>query len=250
MNKRVLLSLIIVSNGLNCMDSNAPIINNIKYISSTKDIDLFYDDYGFHIKNKNDVFDIPPHFVEPELRNIPVEYLRLYLKHGYIVLNKIGENEYILRANVKGIGGNWAECIWFGVKWLIKEVAKKAIVDGAYNTACKYWKSYTHPDPEQIAKVKSTHRNNAIKRVSEIYDEILTPEALSMEVGHQMVWSDEYERWLLYWPYTAYKLQDVITAKGFTIKESIVMRIVDQGFLSALEADAVYEYMKKTVYLG
>lgn len=79
----------------------------IKFYSAEElqKLGLYLDSKGYHVQKDEDVIDIPTYNIEPMLRSASKYQLKKFLEAGYVTLIQIDENEYVLKGNVRGLGG-------------------------------------------------------------------------------------------------------------------------------------------------
>lgn len=79
----------------------------IKFYSSKElqKLGLFLDKKGYHVQKDEDVIDIPTYNIEPMLRSVSQYQLEKFLEAGYVTLIQVDENEYVIKGNVRGLGG-------------------------------------------------------------------------------------------------------------------------------------------------
>lgn len=82
-------------------------IFRVKFLASSElqQLGLFHDGSGFYIERDSERIDIKSYFVDPIIRNITQKQLNFFLDKGYISIKQIAYNEFILRANIRGLGG-------------------------------------------------------------------------------------------------------------------------------------------------
>lgn len=68
-------------------------------------VSVSHNENGFHVRQNNECHKVKNYDVDPVLRNIPSEKLDAFLKHGYLHLKKMNNNDYSLEAKVRGNGG-------------------------------------------------------------------------------------------------------------------------------------------------
>lgn len=68
-------------------------------------IGLFLSDKGYHISINDRFYDIKSCWVDPKIRKITIQQLKAFIKNGYIKVNQLDNEDIVLRAHVRGLGG-------------------------------------------------------------------------------------------------------------------------------------------------
>lgn len=203
-----------------------------------QNIELFYDDNGFHVLNGDKIVDIAIYNIEPMLRGITKQHLNNFLNHGYINLSQINEDEYILRANIRIKGGG---IFSKAIKWLVIEVAKQLAINKSIDAISHVWNKFWSPDPAEVQKVKDLYTAEALDAVDKAFTKLD-----NLEMFNFVAYS---------WYLGSEKLNDVTlkeylqTADGQTMKDEIILRITEAALKGNVNADAIYESMEKSATL-
>lgn len=103
--KVVLLGVISTFSMATCTEQLVLDKKNIFASSEFGDIKLHYKNNSFYVETCGKYHQVPKYFQDQELRNINVKKLKAFLKHGYIEVKRLSDNNYKLYSKVRGNGG-------------------------------------------------------------------------------------------------------------------------------------------------
>lgn len=102
MFKKLMLMLLCTASLINASETI-----RIKFFSHSElqKLGFYHDKNGFHIVQDNQVIDIPVYQIDKPIRNINQRQLKAFLDKGYLSISQTDNNEFVVRANVRGLGG-------------------------------------------------------------------------------------------------------------------------------------------------
>lgn len=99
--KKLILALLFITSNMMCETIK------IKFFSRSElqKLGFYHDENGFHIVQDDQIIDIPVYQVDKLVRNINQEQIKAFLDKGYLSITQTDHNEFVIRANVRGLGG-------------------------------------------------------------------------------------------------------------------------------------------------
>ncbi|HVW99596.1 MAG TPA: hypothetical protein VHA52_04020 [Candidatus Babeliaceae bacterium] len=79
--------------------------NSIRAPQQLGKISLYKDKNKFYILQNNNSHEVKSYWVDRLLRNASAQQLSVFLEQGYIAVNQLDNNDFSLKAKVRGLGG-------------------------------------------------------------------------------------------------------------------------------------------------
>lgn len=68
-------------------------------------VELYYDNDGFHLLKDGKEHLIKKYYLDPALHKMSCKHLKAFQDAGYFSVNEIGNDEFSIRVQVRGLGG-------------------------------------------------------------------------------------------------------------------------------------------------
>lgn len=68
-------------------------------------ISVIHNEEGFYIQKNNIRHEVKNYWLDPSLRDASSERLGAFLKHGYLSVNQLDDEEFTIKAQARGLGG-------------------------------------------------------------------------------------------------------------------------------------------------
>lgn len=103
----LLLSPIVKCSDMEIISTEDTELFRIKFYAKEElqKLGLYFDKKGYHVQTESDVIDIPTYNIEPMLREVSKYQLEKFLEAGYVTLIQVDDNEFVIKGNVRGLGG-------------------------------------------------------------------------------------------------------------------------------------------------
>lgn len=125
-NRSLLISIFTLSTSLFGMQVLEISPQHVMKSHELSDISLgLSQDSNFYVKQHNKIHKVQKAFVDKDLRNISPEKLQKFLGKGYLSLQKLGNDEYTVKAKVRGLGGGAGGAT-------VGTIVGASVVQGAY----------------------------------------------------------------------------------------------------------------------
>jgi hypothetical protein len=106
--KTIFIFISFISGAMQAMNNDGILYvkdSAIRYPHKLGKINLFHNENGFNLTHNNQTHQIKKYWTDPALRVMTKPQLEKFQDNGYIAINQLDNDEFTLKAHVRGLGG-------------------------------------------------------------------------------------------------------------------------------------------------